>query len=158
MSTALKQQSSAISRAPTPDITRLLIADSAIGSDDRVVVVGQGSIDHLIGLVRTGCKSAATLSPHALGHTEDAADVVWLTGVDSVDDDLAATVAGLGTPRVVAIEFTRDGANLSALLGQLRAKGLVNQTVHRTGGAAGGMVVTATRPAWLRRVIGEAAQ
>jgi len=153
MSTALQSQPPSSSPAVLPIRTQALIAATAIRSGDRVVVIGQDGLDHLLGLARTGCRSASAFRSHTLSRgEEEGADVVWLTGIDAIDSDIDAIIDHLDTPRIVAIELTHDGAKarLPAVLGQLRAKGLVDQAVTRAGGRT---VVVASRPAWLRRVI-----
>ncbi len=152
MSTALKLPASP-SHPATPSRTQVLIAATAIRPHDRVVAIGEGSLDHLLGLAGTGCRNAAAFRSlsHCRGE-EEAADVVWLTGIAAIDADVAAVVDHLDTPRVVAIELTRDcaKARLPAMLAQLRAKGLVDQAVSHAGERT---LVVASRPAWLRRVI-----
>jgi hypothetical protein len=153
MSTALIQQPSSISRAATACRTQILIDATAVGADDRVLVIGPSSLDHLLGLFRTGCKSAAAVRSHALcpGEGEES-DVVWLTGVASIDAEVIGMIDHLDTPRVVAIELTRDcaKARLPAMLQLLRTKGLVDQAVSKADGRT---MVVASRPAWLKRVI-----
>ena len=74
--------------------------------------------------------------------------------LSSVDPgaELADDVDHLESPRIVAIELTRDNAKagLASILGQLRAKGLADQAISKAGGRT---LVVASRPAWLRRVI-----
>jgi hypothetical protein len=152
MPTALKQEPPSTSFTATTGSTEFLLAASAVRSDDRVVVAGQRSFDHLLGLVRSGCNSAATVRSHTLRRGEDDADVIWFTGVGSIDAEISASVERLDTPRVVAFELTQDNAKvgLPSVLGRLRAKGLVDQSVVKAGGRT---IVVASRPAWLQRVI-----
>lgn len=153
MSTALKLQPSSPSSVATPCRTQVLLAATAIRPNDRVMVIGQGSLDHLLGLAGAGCRSAVAFrsQEHCRGE-EETADVVWLTGVATIDIDIATIVDHLAMPRIVAIELTQDcaKARLPTLLGQLRAKGLVDHAVSKAGGRT---LVVASRPAWLRRVI-----
>jgi len=153
MSTALKMPHPSLPSTIPPSRTQVLIAATAIRPNDRVVVIGQGSLDHLLGLAGTGCQSAAAFRSlsHCRGE-EETADVVWLTGIEAITADVTAIVDHLNTPRIVAIELTGAGvtARLPAILAQLRAKGLADQAVSHAGGR---MLVVASRPAWLRRVI-----
>jgi hypothetical protein len=117
------------------------------------VVIGQGSFDHLLGLARFGCKSAVALLSSAQCLSEaNAADVVWFTGIETISSDLATVIDHLVMPRTVAIELAQGNAKagLPSILGQLRAKGLVDQAVSKAGGR---VLVVASRPAWLRRVL-----
>ena len=153
MSTALKLQPSSLPAITTSGRAQILLAATAVRSSDRVVVIGQGSFDLLLGLARNGCKSAIALRSTARCRTEaGAADVIWFTGIEVIDADLAAAVDHLESPRIVAIELTRDNAKagLASILGQLRAKGLADQAISKAGGRT---LVVASRPAWLRRVI-----
>ena len=153
MSTALKLQPSSRPAITAPCRTQILLAATAVRASDRVVVIGQGSFDLLLGLARNGCKSAIALRSTSRCRSEArAADVIWFTGIEVIDADLAAAVDHLETPRIVAMELTRDSAKagLASILGQLRAKGLVDQAVSKAGGRT---LVVASRPAWLRRVI-----
>ena len=153
MSTALKLQLSSLPALTTPCSAQILLAATAVRTNDRVVVIGQGSFDLLLGLARNGCKSAIALRSTARCRSEaSAADVIWFTGVEAIDADLAAAVDHLETPRIVAIDLTRESAKagLASILGQLRAKGLADQAVSKAGGRT---LVVASRPAWLRRVI-----
>ncbi len=152
MSTALNVQPAPLLLIPTAN-TQFLMTASAVGSDERVLVIGPNAFDHLMGLARNGCKSASAARRAALCRgEEDGADVIWLTGIDRIDADLTATVGHLDAPRIVVLELTRDcaKARLPNLLGTLRNKGLADQSIRKCGGCT---VVVATRPAWLRRVI-----
>lgn len=153
MSTALKLQPSSPSPNATQSRIQALIAAAPLRATDRVAVIGQGSFDLLLGLAGNGCMSAvAVRSPSRCRNEAGAADVIWFTGIEVIDADLAAAVDHLETPRVVAIELTRDNAKvgLASILGQLRAKGLADQAVVKAGGRT---LVAASRPTWLRRVI-----
>ncbi|MFD2232683.1 hypothetical protein [Phaeospirillum tilakii] len=153
MSTALKLQPSLPADVPTPCRTQILLAATAVRASDRVVVIGPGSFDLLLGLARNGCKSATTLRSPARCRSEvSAADVVCFTGIEAIDADLATAIDHLETPRIVTIQLTRDSAKagLASILDQLRAKGFADQAITQAGGRT---LVVASRPAWLRRVI-----
>lgn len=153
MSTALKLQPSSHPALTASCRTQSLLAATAVRASDRVVVIGQGSFDLLLGLARNGCKSAIALRSTTRCRNEaSAADVIWFTGVEASDADLAAAIDHLETPRIVAIELRREGAKagLAPILGLLRAKGLADQAISKAGGRT---LVVATRPTWLRRVV-----
>ncbi len=152
MSIALKQDVASISHLASPHRTQALIAASNIQPDDRVMVIGRAAVDHLLVLARTGCRTATAIRSHKLCRAGEPADVVWLTDVAAIDAETAAAIDSLDSPRVVAIDLTRDCAKAALLTvtEQLRAKGLVDQAIHKV---AGRTVVVAARPAWLRRVI-----
>jgi len=153
MSTALKLKPSSLPSTPVQCGTQSLLAATAIRADDRVAVIGPGAFDHLPGLARSGCKRAVALRSASFGRREmGAADVIWFTGVETIGADLHAAIEYLETSRIVVMELARDGAKagLALFLGQLRAKGLADQTVSK---AAGRTLMVASRPAWLRCVI-----
>lgn len=154
MSGSLPQQQT-LSPDPAPiSLTEDLIAATSVRRGDKVVVIGRGALDHLLGLARSGCKSAAAFrSPSACRGDQDGADVVWFTGVDAIDATIETIIDHLDTPRAVAIELSqaddlRGGA--TAIVGRLRAKGFIDHTLAITNGHP---LVVAVRPFWLRRVI-----
>lgn len=153
MSTVFKLRPSAPPVYPTATITQFLIDVTGTQPDDRVMVIGRNSFDHLLGLVRGGCNNAVALRPQSFCHSaEMATEVVWLTGVTFIDAGLNAIVNHLGSPRVVAIELAR-GVRISCLtdiLARLRAQGLVDQVVR---GVDERTVVVASRPTWLRQIV-----
>jgi len=133
--------------------TEALIAATSVSQGDRVVVIGRGAFDHLLGLVRYGCTHAAAFrSLSACRGEEESADVVWFTGVDAIDADIEAIIDQLDTPRAVAIELSRADirGEASSIVGRLRPKGFIEGTA---AGADGHPLRVAVRPAWLRRVI-----
>jgi len=153
MSTALKLHPHSFPSSPVQCSTQGLLAATAIRADDRVVVIGPGAFDHLPGLARSGCKRAVALRSASFGRREmGAADVIWFTGVETIGADLHAAIEHLETSRIVVMELARDGAKagLAPFLGQLRAKGLADQSLVKSGGRT---LMVASRPAWLRRVI-----
>ncbi|HIJ62556.1 MAG TPA: hypothetical protein HPQ04_07690 [Rhodospirillaceae bacterium] len=153
MSIALNLQTVATSAHNTLCRTQFMIDATDIRPDDRVVVIGQGSLEYLLGLVRAGCRSAVAIRSQALCRFEEVtADVIWFTGVVAFDADFTSTFDHREVPRVVAIELMQDctKARLSEILGQLRSRGLVDQSVRKV---AGRTVMVASRPTWLRRVI-----
>ncbi|CCG40658.1 hypothetical protein [Magnetospirillum molischianum] len=133
--------------------TEALIAATSVSSGDRVVVIGRGALEHLLGLARFGCKCAGAFrSPSACRGDEESADVVWFTGVDAIDADIEAIIDHLDTPRAVAIELNQADiwGGTASIVGRLRAKGFIDHTVAI---ADGHPLVVAVRPVWLRRVI-----
>lgn len=66
MSIALELQTVPISAHNTLCRTQFLIDATDIRPDDQVVVIGQGSLDHLLSLVRAGCRSSAAIRSHEL--------------------------------------------------------------------------------------------
>ena len=132
--------------------TGLLIAASRIQPGERVKVVGRDAASHVVGLARSGCSSATGVHPDALFFQREAADVVWLTGIDDVEARMTAALRNIGTPRVVAIELlaSSEAARLSPFIRQLITKGLVACATHKT---ADSLIFVASRPAWLRKVI-----
>ena len=153
MSIALNLQTVPSSAHNTLCRTQFLIDATDIRPDDRVVVIGQGSLDYLLGLARSGCRSAVAIRSQALCRFEEvSAEVIWFTGVVSFDADFNSIFDHIEVPRVVAIELMQDctKARLSAILGQLRSKGLVDQSITKV---AGRTVMVTSRPTWLRRVI-----
>lgn len=153
MSTALKLQPS--SPAPVAMHCRIqtLLAAAAIRADDRVAVIGHGSFDLLLGLSRSGCAGAVAVRSPALCRGEAGnANAVWFTGLESIGPEVSAAIDHLDSPRMVAIELTRDSAKagLACVLGQLRAKGLADQSIRKAGERT---LVVASRPAWLRQIL-----
>lgn len=153
MSTALKHHTLPSNCRSCNEPTEALILAAGPRPGERVVVIGPGSLGHLLGLARIDCAGAAAFrSVSACRREPERADVVWLTGIEAIDADLAKTIDHLDTPRIVAIELTHDGlkAGMAGILAELRVKGLADQAVIAAGGRT---LVVASRPTWLRRVI-----
>ena len=141
--------SSPLQTASDPSADLIRVAE--IGVSDRVLIVGRNVIEQVLGLVRAGCRSVLSLRAGSSCPRGEAADILWLSGLDDAHDRLAAALEGGEGPRVVVVES--DGANAEAglrpLFRQLRAKGFVRFTTHRDGSR---IALVAARPSWLQRV------
>ena len=129
----------------------MLLAFSALRAEDRVVVFGTKTLDHLLLLVKFGCKDVVAGHPESQEHLAGPADVVWLIGADVLEFSQKALAHDLGSPRLVAIvigpqDVQRD---LKTVLSTLQASGLSKVAILT---AADGTVFVATRPASLRLV------
>jgi hypothetical protein len=130
----------------------LLIAASQIQPGDHVKVIGRSVVNHLVALARCGCASATSVHPSSLFAQRQAADVLWIIGVDDIETILPAALRAIGTPRVVAIELPpgADWGKLQPVIRQLTGMGLVTCTTHDV---ADRLIFVASRPVWLQRVI-----
>lgn len=155
MSTKSMRQPSTKAEAPITILPKTssesLIEASGLQPDDHVLVIGRTLSDHLVGLAHHGCGTATGAHSDSLFIRLEAADVVWFTGVDNLKIQVSAALCNIGDPRVVVIELlaTDDADGLQNCLRQLAAKGLVYCSYHR---AADRLIVTASRPKWLRWV------
>ncbi len=136
---------------PPKTTTDLLIEVSALLPADHVMVIGSVLSDHLVGLAHHGCAAAAGARPNAPIFEMADADVVWFIGVDDAGARMAEVLPAIGAPRLVAIELPAadDLAWVQNVLRRLAGKGLVRCSYHR---AADRLIVTASRPDWLRWV------
>jgi len=130
----------------------VLVAASHIQPDDHVKVIGRSVANHLVALARCGCGSATSVHPGALFSQRQKADVVWVIGADDIQTVMAGALRASGAPRVVAIELPlgAEWGRLQPVISQLAGLGLVSCTTHDV---AGRLIVVASRPAWLQRVI-----
>lgn len=131
--------------------TEILIEASALQPDDHVLVIGRTLSDHLVGLAHHGCGTATGALPDSQCLRMEAADVVWFTGVNDAGSQMTAALRDIGNPRLVAIELPAadDLDWVQNFLRQLAAKGLVHCSYHQV---ADRLIVTASRPEWLRWV------
>ncbi|MTJ82736.1 MAG: hypothetical protein F8N37_17245 [Telmatospirillum sp.] len=141
---------------PATDIARtltdILIRASGIGPKDRVLVFGPDMSRHVTGLAAAGCGSATGVRSDERVLRHERAEVVWFTGIND-----AAGMAAIGrcdaeSARLIAIDLPAagDGRTLPGILRTLAARGFVQcatQTVEDR------LVITVSRPNWLRRVI-----
>ena len=136
---------------PSDSPLDLLIATSDLRPTDHVMVIGRRLSEPLVRLAGCACQSATGVDPASLYMRKETPDVVWLTEVADLDHQVMAAVLKMPSLRVVAVEL-RDATTVGRLQPFLRllgAKGLVRYSRRR---AAGGVVVTASRPEWLRWV------
>ena len=128
-----------------------LAAAVGIGLADRVLVVGRNVIDHVVALVQAGCHSVSSLCADLPYSRRDPLDVLWLSGINNVHDRVQAALNGASIPRLIVVEI--QGQSLSArflpVIRQLRTKGFVRFTAHRT---VMGLALVAMRPVWLQQV------
>jgi hypothetical protein len=114
------------------------------------MVIGRHLAEHLVALVRAGCRSATGVDPSSLTLRRERANVVWLAGLDEVTPLVESALAKMDAARLVAIELaeTISLTRLKPLMRKLRDLGLVSQAFHHV---AGRVVVTAQKPDLVRQ-------
>lgn len=132
--------------------TTTLLRAAGICDSDHVVVIGRGTLDHLIALNRLNCRAVTVLHPDRALPGIDKADVIWVAGGVRADLKLLPKIQAAQGVRTVVIELAGIGAGnrLPVLLEELRFEGFVHVVCH---GTADRRAVMASRPDWLRRVV-----
>lgn len=121
-----------------------LIAASHVRASDRVLVFGYDILDHLVGLARLGVDSAIGVHAGYPYRPHEPVDIVWFTCVSDIDAEVTRLLAGVGSPRVIAVELMAHAefGPLRRLMWRLRDKGLDHTSYYK---AAGRVIVTAWR-------------
>ncbi|WP_146002745.1 hypothetical protein [Telmatospirillum siberiense] len=136
-----------------------------------MLVVGGSLSEHLAGLAHHGCGVASGIHPGALCLHHESADVIWLidplrsgreiiaqepkdfgaaSPAPEIGGPIRALLHRIGDPRLLAILLPADErAWVQNFLYRLGANGLVLWSYHPYGER---LVVTASRPGWLRGV------
>jgi hypothetical protein len=123
-----------------------LIAASGVRARDRVLVFGYDVLDHLVGLARSGVKSALGVYGGYRYRPHDPVDVVWFTTVCDIDAEVIRLLGAIGSPRLVAVELMlpSEFGQLRRLLWRLRAIGLTDTSYYKAGAR---FILTAWRSA-----------
>jgi len=152
MSVSSHAQDGYLSLKHTPLRPEALVAVAEVSISDRVLIVGRNVIDHVVALVRAGCKTVSSLSAELSLPQKEPVDILWFRGVADVRGRLDSALRGTLTPRLAVIEVDGTEANtqMRPIVRQLRGKGFVRFSIHRTGQGA---ALVAARPAWLKHVI-----
>jgi hypothetical protein len=132
--------------ASLPGFSEHLIAASGVRARDRVLVFGYNFLDHLVGLARSGVKSAQGVHGGYRYRPHDPVDVVWFTTVCDIDDEVVRLLGAIGRPRLVAVELMlpSEFGQLRRLLWRLRAIGLTDTSYYKAGAR---FILTAWRSA-----------
>lgn len=115
-----------------------LIDVTPTGAQDRVVVIGRGTLPLMLAFLRRGCLSAAELRASVVSPDAEPADLAWITGVverRDCDNALRAALRRIGHHGRLAVDVTAMAARrgLVAVLRWLRGHGLTVDATHCVG-------------------------
>jgi len=125
-----------------------LFRSSGITAQDRVVVFGYRTLEHLLALHRLPCRSALVLHPDRCLPALAGADLLWVTAEARDSRQWEPLLRSMFDLRAVVMETPpRDGGQpWDTGLDRLRREGFV-QIDHL------GAALVASRPSWLRRIV-----
>jgi hypothetical protein len=135
--------------SPVP-ATDLLIQLSQLRPDDHVLVIGRSVLNPILALSHH-CASAAGQRSDRRVHTGEKSEIVWLTGVTDVDEEVVPVLTSLGDPRLIVIELVSPTIfhDLPHAMARLAELGFVCHGCHSLSDR---IVITGRRPENIRLV------